>query len=93
VEGYVTTSIALEDFNATVRQKFRRGENILRMRIPPHSDDRRVLKQQKRVSDATFFAQCDQLLLESYARRVINGAELEDGDHPSFQFCVDWPFA
>ena len=41
-------------------------------------DDRRVLKQQEHVSNAAFFAQLDQALLQTQAGCVIESSELDN---------------
>ena len=81
VKCHVPAAIALEDFDATLREKFCRGENVLGMRISPQSDDRCVFQQEKRVSDTAFFTQANKLFLQAKPCCVVNHAELEDGDH------------
>jgi hypothetical protein len=81
VECHITAAIALEYFDSALGQKLGGGEDVLRMGIAPQSDDRCVLKKEKHVFDSALLAQCHQLLLETEAGRIVNRAELEDGDH------------
>jgi hypothetical protein len=43
-----------------------------------------VFEEEEDVADFFFFAEGDELLLQSQARGVVDGAELEDGDQASF---------
>jgi hypothetical protein len=40
-----------------------------------------MFEQQEKISDALFFAQFYEALLQAQSRSVVNDAQLEDGDH------------
>jgi hypothetical protein len=81
VEGHVATTIAFEDFYTALGQQFWGGQNVFLFGIAAESDDWGVFEQQQNVTDAAFFAQFDQALLQAQACGVVDGAELEDRDH------------
>ena len=76
----VTSAIAFENFHAALCELLRRGEHVRSFGIPAEGDHRRVLQQKKNIADAAFFAQVNQLLLQAEGRRVVESAELEDGN-------------
>src|SRR5579863_4077770 len=80
VKGNVAAAIAFEDLDAPLGEELGRGQNVLGLRVAAKSNDRRVLQEKNNVSDASFFAQPNQLFLQALSGGVINGAELENGD-------------
>jgi len=80
VEGDVAATIALEELDTALLQEFGRGDNVGGLGVAAESDDGRVFEQEQDVADFAVFAQGDELLLQSKAGGVVDGAELDDGD-------------
>jgi hypothetical protein len=80
VESDVAAAVAFEELNAALGEEFARGDNVNSFRIAAEADDGRVFEQEQDVADSFFLAQGDELLLQAKAGRVVNGAELNDGD-------------
>jgi hypothetical protein len=80
MKRHIPAAITFKDFNAASRERFRRGNDVGGFCISAESDHRRVFVQQKHITDASFFAQGDQLFLQANASPVIDGAELENGN-------------
>ena len=87
VKSHVTAAVGLMQFHSIAGQEFTRSHDILRSCIAAQSDDRRMLQQEQRVSDASFFNQTDKRLLQVQRNGVIHAAEKKDIDqaqrHPS----------
>jgi hypothetical protein len=81
VKCNVATAIAFEDLNATLGKQFGRGQNVSSLRVATQRDDCGMLEKQNDIADAAVFAKRDQLFLQAETRGVINGAELENGNH------------
>src|SRR4051812_9145462 len=80
VEGYVTTTIGLMQFNSIGSQELARCDDVLRSGIAPHRDHRRVFQQKQRMANASFFYQLDKGLLQLQRNGVIHAAEIKDID-------------
>jgi hypothetical protein len=63
VESNITPAVRLEQFDASFGELFRRSDDVHSFSISTESNDGSVLKQEKNIANATFFAQLDQLLL------------------------------
>ena len=81
MESHIAAAVAFEALDSALGEPFRRRDHVGSFGIAAQRDDRLVLEQQKHVADFFFFAQSDKLLLQAQARGVIDGAELDDGDH------------
>ena len=84
VKSDVPSAVAFEDLYTALRQQVICGEDVCPLGVSAQGDDRRMFQQKKNVTDASFFAQFDQLLLQTQARGVVDRAELEDGDQDRF---------
>ncbi len=80
MKGHITSTVAFENLNPALRQKFRRGDDVLRLGIAAKSNNRCVLQKKQRVANLPIFAQFHQPLLETQTCCVINSPELENGD-------------
>ncbi len=76
----VSPTIAFVDFDTALSEQFGWGDDVLGFRIPTQRDYRSMFKQQNNVASAAFFAERDELFLQAKPSRIINVAELEDGD-------------
>src|SRR5580704_11026018 len=81
VESDVAAAVAFEDFYAALREKFGGSDYVGGFGVATERDYRLVLQEEKDVADFFFFAQGDQLLLQAETRGVVDGAELENGNH------------
>ena len=81
VEGDVAATIAVEELDGLFRQQLLRGQKIFATGVAAEGDYGGVLQQRQRISDSAFFAQINQRLLQTQSGGVINGAELENGNH------------
>ena len=82
----VATAVGFVDFHSALHQPVRGSKYIRRLGISSQGDHRRVFEQQQHIRNACLLAQLDNLLLQAQPRRVINIAELENGNHEgSFQ--------
>lgn len=83
MEGDIAAAVRFEKFDASLGQDFGRGDDVCSFCVASECDDRLVLEQEKNVADSFLFAKSNEFLLEAQAGRIINGAELEDGDQVS----------
>src|SRR5580704_3764091 len=81
VERHIAAAVGLEYLNSPSFQLLRRSQHVFLFRISPKRNDRRVFKQQQHVTDAAILAKVDQLFLEFKPNRVVEPAELENGNH------------
>jgi hypothetical protein len=81
VEGDIAAAVALEELDAASDKGFGGSEDVGGFGVAAESDDGRVLDQEEDVADLFLFAQIDQLLLEAQAFGVVEGSELDDGNH------------
>ena len=78
MESHVTAAVGFEDFDTALGELFGRSENVFRFGISSERDDRRVLQQQKNVTDEAVFTQVDKPLLQLQTGGVIYDVELAD---------------
>ena len=76
----VPAAVAFEYLYPALSEQFGRSNDVGGFGVAAERDHRRVLKQQQHVSNAAFLAQSYQLLLQAKPGRVIDSAELENGD-------------
>ena len=80
VESDIPSAITLEHFYSTLGKELRRSKNVFPLCIAAQGNDCRMFEQKQNVADAAFLAQFHQALLQAQAGRVVNRAELEDGN-------------
>ena len=78
MKGYVSTAVAFEDLDASLRQNLPRSKDVRSPRIAAKGYDGCVLEQKHRVAESGLLAERNQLLLQAKAGNVIDGAELEN---------------
>ena len=80
VKRNVPATVAFEKLDATISQEFGGSDHIRCLRVTSERDDGFMLKQNQEVTDFIFFAQGDQLLLQTKCSAVVDGSELDDRD-------------
>ena len=75
------SAVAIEDLHPALCQNLRRRKHICSVGVATQRDDRSVFEQKKYVADSALFALLDELLLQAEAGSVVDGAELDEGDH------------
>lgn len=85
MKGDISSTVAFENFDAALGKQLGQGDYVCRFRVAAEGYDRRVLKQQERVTNAAFFAEGNELFLKAETGGVVNRAELEDRDQ------IFWP--
>src|SRR5882724_9899964 len=78
VEGDVAAAIGFMQFNAIGGKKLARSDDVFCSTIAAQSDHRRMLQQEQRMADASFFHQTDERLLQLERDGVIHSAEIQD---------------
>src|SRR5580765_1583111 len=93
MEGHVTSAVRLMQFNAIGGEKFTRSDNVLRARVAPQGNDRRMFQQQKSVGDALVLYQLNKRLLQFERNGILHAAEIQnidDAELHSSILCQKW---
>src|SRR5450432_2553149 len=78
VKSYVTTAIGFKQLNSLAGEKLPRGDNVLHAGIAAQRDDGRMLQQKQRVTNAAFFYQMNDCLLQFKPGGIIHAAQIND---------------
>ena len=77
----IAAAIALEQLDAASGKLVGRRKHIGNLGVAPESDDGSALEQQQHIADLSPLAQIDQPLLQAQTFGIVEGAELDDGNH------------